>query len=83
MRITVVGKVHRTGVSKKTGNNYNFIELHFVAPSRGVEGEAAQTVTMDPSVFPYDQIGRGLYNIDFDRNGNPLSLHPVQPPTSK
>ena len=40
MKIQIVGKSHRTGISK-SGRNYDFIELHFVAPARGVEGEAA------------------------------------------
>lgn len=82
MKISIVGKVHRTGVSK-SGRHYDFVELHFVAPARGVEGEAAQTVTMDPGVFPYDKITRGIYEIDFDRRGTPLALTPVQSATPK
>lgn len=82
MKVSIVGKVHRTGVSK-SGRSYDFIELHFVAPARGVEGEAAQTVTMDPGVFPYDKIARGIYDIDFDCRGTPLALTPVQSATPK
>lgn len=82
MKISIVGKVHRTGISK-SGRHYDFVELHFVAPARGVEGEAAQTVTFDPQVFPYEQIGRGTYNADFDSRGSLLSLTPVQAPVSK
>lgn len=82
MKISIVGKVRRTGVSK-SGRQYDFIEIHFVAPARGVEGEAAQTVTFDPEVFPYEQIGRGTYVADFDSRGSLLSLTPVQAPVSK
>lgn len=82
MKITVIGKSRRTGISK-SGRNYDFVELHYVAPARGVEGEAAQTVTMDPQIYPYDQINRGLYLIDFDNRGRPLSLTPVQAAASK
>lgn len=82
MQINVVGKIRRTGVSK-SGRHYDFVELHFVAPARGVEGDAAQTVTFSPEVFPYEQIGRGIYNADFDRRGTLLSLTPAQTPASK
>lgn len=82
MKIHIVGKVHRSGVSK-SGKSYDFVEIHFTAPARGIEGEAAQTVTFDPSVFPYNQIGRGDYNAEFDNRGNLLALTPVQAATPK
>lgn len=78
MRIELVGKVHRSGVSKKSGNPYDFIELHVVLPKRGVIGKAAQTVTTDAAVCPFDQLIPGVYDAEFDNNGNLLSLVPVQ-----
>lgn len=78
MKINIVGKVRRTGVSKKSGQGYDFIEIHFLAPARGVEGEAAHTVTIDPAIIPYDKIMRGAYYIDFDQRGTPLALAPIQ-----
>lgn len=82
MKISVVGKVHRTGISK-SGRHYDFVEIHFVAPLKGVEGDAAQTVTIDPEVFPYSNLGRGLYEAEFDSRGRMLSLTPVQAATGK
>lgn len=78
MKIRIVGKVHRSGTSSKTGKSYNFIELHAVLPKRGVIGEAAQTITMDPDIYPFDQIAPGIYNAEFDNGGNLLSLAPAQ-----
>lgn len=44
MKIKVNGKAHRVGTSKKTGNPYDFIQLHFTAPDRGVDGLASLPV---------------------------------------
>lgn len=83
MKIKLVGKVHRSGISKKSGNKYDFVEIHFVAPARGVIGEAAQTMTMDPEIYPFENITPGVYDVQFDNRGTPLSLTPVQPTAAK
>ncbi len=44
MRITVIGKQHLKGVSKKTNNSYDFIQLYYNAPAQRVEGVAAKTM---------------------------------------
>lgn len=49
MKIKVIGKAHREGVSKKSGNPYNFNQVHYNGPDRGVEGMAALTLNLDPS----------------------------------
>lgn len=70
MKITVIGKQHMEGTSKKTGNPYNFNQVHYNAPSRGVEGVAAKTLNLDPSMANYGsiQVG-GTYNVEFDERG--------------
>ena len=83
MRARVIGKVRRTGVSQKTGKNYDFVEIHYVAPSRGIIGEAALTTTIDPSQFPFDSLVPGLYNFDFDNRGSLVALAPIQQATNK
>lgn len=84
MKITIVGKEHRVGVSK-AGRNYDFIVVHFVSPSKDVIGQAAQTLTMGPEMFPFDSLATGLYDAEFDNRGTLLSLAPVQahPPANK
>lgn len=83
MRIKIVGKVRRKGTSKKTGTDYDFIELHYVAPAYGVIGEEAATTTIDPDTYPFDKIVPGAYHAEFDSHGRILTLAPVQSTPSK
>lgn len=79
MIIKVTGKAHHKGTSKKTGNPYDFIELHYLGRARGVIGEAAQIFTIDPDMYPYDSITvPGEYLVEFDNRGNPLEFGPVK-----
>ena len=38
MKITVSGKAHLEGVSRKTNNPFNFNQIYYLSPARGVEG---------------------------------------------
>lgn len=70
MKIKVIGKSHLEGTSRKTGRPYNFNQLHFTAPARGVEGVAAQVVSYDPAIFPLDRVEVGKsYELDLDLRG--------------
>ncbi len=40
MKIKVIGKVHREGTSKRTGNSYNFNQVFYNGHDRSVEGLA-------------------------------------------
>ena len=53
MKIKVIGKAHLEGKSKRTGKEYNFNQVHYTGPDRGVDGLAALTLTLDPSLIPY------------------------------
>lgn len=78
MKIRVVGKAHVRGTSKKTGNPYDFIELHYTGSARNVVGLGAMTVNIDTSMFPFDAITvPGDYNIEFDRRGYPVEFAPI------
>lgn len=83
MRVKIVGKVHREGISKKSGRAYAFNEVHYTAPARGILGEAAKTVTMDADVFPFESIAPGIYEMEFDDTGRPVALTPLQPVPGK
>lgn len=77
MKIKVYGKVHLQGTSKKTGNKYDFIQLHCLVPQRGVEGEAAKVISISPDIVNYDSIIVGkncAVEVDFD--GRVLSCVP-------
>lgn len=79
MKIKVIGKAHMEGTSKKTGNPYNFHQIHYNAPSRGVEGVAAKTLNLDPSMAAYAaiQVG-GEYNVEFDERGYVTAFEAVK-----
>lgn len=70
MKIKVIGKAHLEGTSKRTGKDYNFHQVHYNAPFRGVEGVAAKTLSLDPGMVAYGaiQVG-GEYYVEFDERG--------------
>ncbi len=75
MKINVIGKAHSQGTSKRTGNSYNFIQVHYNGPARNVVGLAAMTLSLDPSMVPFDSIVvPGDYNVEFDNRGYPVTF---------
>lgn len=78
MKIKVVGKAHFQGTSKKTGNPYDFIQLHYLGRAPKVIGDAALTLSLDPARYPYEEIAiPGDYNVDFDNKGFVADFQPV------
>ena len=78
MRIKVIGKAHLKGTSQKTGNPYDFIQVHYNAPAKGVFGEGAMTLSLDPVLVPFDSIiVPHDYTVEFDQRGFPVSFTPV------
>lgn len=79
MKIKVIGKAHLKGTSKKSGNDYDFIQVHYNAPAFGVEGLAAQTLSLDPRQYDYfDVIVGGEYNAEFGPRGFLVEFTPVK-----
>lgn len=77
MKIKVCGKAHLFGTSKKTGNKYDFIQLHCLVPQRGVEGEAAKVISVSPDIVEYDSIIVGKScSVDLDFDGRVYSCVP-------
>lgn len=75
MKIKVYGKAHMEGVSKKTGNPYNFNQIHYLGKARGVDGQAAKTLMLDPMEYPIGSIMVGEeYNVEFDDRGYPVEF---------
>lgn len=78
MIVQIRGKQHRQGVSKKTGNQYDFWEIHYFGPRRGVTGEAAITKIVDPGLFDFEAMMLpGNYAIECDDQGDIVSLAPA------
>ena len=79
MKIRIEGKAHLEGTSKKTGREYNFNQIHFLAPARGVDGFAAQTLSLDPMMYPIGSIQVGAtYNVEFGMRGDVVALDLVK-----
>lgn len=79
----IFGKVRRRGTSKKTGNPYDFIEFHMAVPKQGIIGEGAERKIVDASFCDFDKFALGVYDADFDADGNLLSLKPIQQSTGR
>lgn len=77
MKIKVYGKVHLSGTSKKTGNKYDFIQLHCLVSQRGVQGEAAKVISVSPDIVNFDSIIVGKScAVEFDFDGRVISCVP-------
>ncbi len=84
MKIKVVGKVHLQGISKKTGNPYDFIQIHYLGKAPGVEGSAALTLNLEPKDYPYDKISvPGEYIADFNGKGFIVDFYPAPAASGK
>ena len=70
MKVTVIGKSRKQGVSKKTGELYDICNAYVTHPLRGAEGLVAEKVFLNPEQYDFAgiQIGKS-YNLDFDANG--------------
>lgn len=78
MKIKVYGKAHLEGTSKRTGDFYNFNQVHYLGKARGVEGQAALTLSLHPTDYPIDSIVVGAeYNVEFDNRGYVVEFSPV------
>ena len=70
MKIKVIGKARREGTSRKTGNKYNFNQVHYNGPDRCVEGLAALTLNRDTFLISFADIKiGGEYEVDFGPRG--------------
>lgn len=78
MKIKVIGKAHLKGTSRRTGNAYDFIQVHYNGPAQGAVGLADLTVNLDPANVNFDSITvPGDYNVEFDRRGYPVTFEPA------
>lgn len=74
MVIRLEGKEHRQGTSKR-GQAYDFIVLHFLGKSRGVDGLGAIQKLIDPDLINYDDLLVGQhYELEPDLDGNIIAI---------
>lgn len=79
MIVEIIGKQHREGVSKKSGNSYNFNVVYFIGKDRGVIGSRGLEILLEPDLFPLDDIQVGArYDIQFGFRGAVLNFCKVK-----
>lgn len=79
MKIKVIGKQHMQGTSKKTGNPYDFLAVHYIDKINGGVGERGEQISLDPAFYDYNQIEIGKeYDVTFGRYGRVDGFVPVK-----
>lgn len=79
MIIQYIGQIRLKGTSKKTGNPYDFIQLHYVKDDRGFSGRATAVKSLDPGrVDTSKLVPDQYYDVDCDDSGNFLSFRPAK-----
>lgn len=80
MKVSVVGKSHRTGTTKQ-GKDYDFTTLmaeYFMRANDDNDGVQVDRINVDARMMPYELIVVGAtYDLDFDRNGYLLGIEEV------
>lgn len=80
MKVTVVGKSHRSGTSKQ-GKDYDFTTLmaeYSMRANDDNDGVLVDRINVDARMMPYALIVVGTtYDLDFDRNGYLLGIEEV------
>lgn len=70
MKVTVVGKEHASGTSKKTGKPFSNTVVHVNFKKNRVDGQAVDTVWLDDVSYPLESIQVGkIYEVDRDGRG--------------
>lgn len=70
MKVSVVGKEHVSGISKKTGKPFDNNLAHISYSKAGVTGAATEVLWLDVADFPLDSIHVGrTYDLDRDNRG--------------
>jgi len=70
MKVTVIGKEHVSGTSKKTGKAFDVNVAHVAYKKSGVEGQTVESVWLDPSFIAMAHIEVGkVYDLDRDNRG--------------
>lgn len=80
MKVTVVGKSHRAGTSKR-GKEYDFTVLmveYSMLANDDNDGVQVDKINVNARMMPYALIVVGAtYDLDFDRNGYLLGIEEV------
>lgn len=79
MKVTVIGKEYVAGKSKRTGKEFSANVVHVAHNKNGVEGQAVDTIWLDPMQYPLSGIAVGKpYEVDRDGRGFIIDFAPVR-----
>lgn len=70
MKVTVVGKEHLSGKSRKTGKDFDSNIAHVTYKKNGVDGQTVESIWLDPASYSLSDIQVGkTYDVDRDGRG--------------
>lgn len=80
MKIKVIGKAHLKGHSNRTGNDFDFLQFHYLGTDPHVEGQAAMTVNVDPNFIDFASVViGGTYEVDYGPRGRGIGVVGMRP----
>ncbi len=75
MKVVVIGKEYVSGTSRKNGKPFEANVAHVGFKKMGVEGQAVDSIWLDPNTYPLNSIQIGkTYDVDRDSRGFLLSF---------
>ena len=78
MKVRVVGKEFASGTSRKSGKDFAATIAHIVYPKARCEGQAVESVWLNPMDYPVDKIAVNKdYNLDRDSRGFVIGFDPL------
>lgn len=84
MKVTVVGKRHLAGKSRKTGNDFDNNLVYVTVKQYGVEGLSVDTLWLKSHEYPLDTINVGtVYDVDRDSRGYIVGFTPATPAATR
>ena len=84
MKVTVVGKRHLAGKSRKTGNDFNNTVVYVTMKQNGVDGLSVDSLWLDAAEYPTATIDVGaVYDVDRDSRGYIIGFTPAAPAATR
>lgn len=79
MKVTVIGKEHVSGTSKKTGKPFSATVVHTSYKRNRVDGLAVEAVWLDDVTYPVESVKVGsVYDLDRDSRGFVCGFEPAR-----
>ena len=84
MKVTVVGKRHLAGKSRKTGYDFDNNIVFVTMKQKGVEGLSVDSLWLEADEYPLATINVGaVYDVDRDSRGYIIGFTPAAPAAAR